>query len=66
MSLEIEKLKSLVNVKEGTVSHNSTYMYLHVHKPVIYFSIVVFSTCTCTSEVLVLELTQLMATVSKN
>ena len=42
MSLEIEKLKSLVNVKEGTVSHNSTYMYLHVHKPVIYFSTVVF------------------------
>lgn len=42
MSLEIEKLKSLVNVKEGTVSHSSTYMYLHVHKPVIYFSTVVF------------------------
>ena len=31
MSLEIKKLKSLVNVKEGTVSHNSTYMYTYMY-----------------------------------
>ena len=31
MSLEIEKLKSLVNVKEGTVSHNSTYTCTYMY-----------------------------------